>query len=45
MELRKQTLAFLRDESGITSMEYAMLAVIIVLGILVVLSTLTSKGK
>jgi Flp pilus assembly pilin Flp len=45
MELRKKILAFLRDEDGISGIEYAVLGVIIVLAIVVVLSTFIKKGK
>jgi len=45
LELRKKTMTFLQDEGGASSLEYAVLGAIIVLGILAVLSTLKSKGK
>jgi Flp pilus assembly pilin Flp len=45
MELRKKVLTFLRDESGISWIEYAVLLVLIVLGIISVLSVLMRKGS
>jgi Flp pilus assembly pilin Flp len=42
--LRKKPMIFLRDESGISSIEYVVLGVIIILGILLVLSALMKKG-
>lgn len=45
VELRQKIMTFLRDESGISGIEYAVLGVIIVLGALLVLSTFTEKGK
>jgi Flp pilus assembly pilin Flp len=44
MELRKKTIIFLRDESGISYIEYVVLGVIIVLGMLLVLSALMKKA-
>jgi Flp pilus assembly pilin Flp len=44
-ELRKKMMAFLRDEGGISGIEYAVLLVLIVLGVLAVVSVLTGKGN
>jgi hypothetical protein len=43
-QLHQNTLAFLREERGITGLEYAALGVIIALGILIVLRILTRTG-
>ena len=42
---RKKMGAFLRDESGNLRIEYALLGLIIVLGILAVLTALMKKGN
>jgi Flp pilus assembly pilin Flp len=44
-ELRKKMMAFLGDENGIFKVEYDALGLIIVLGILVMVTALTKKGK
>jgi Flp pilus assembly pilin Flp len=44
-EFRKRMMAFLRDKGGIFRIEYAVLGLIIVLGILVVVVALTKTGK
>jgi Flp pilus assembly pilin Flp len=43
--LGEQTMAFLRDESGISGVEYAAFGIIIVLGILVVLKAVMKTGN
>ena len=44
-ELRKKMVAFLRDEGGTAKIEYAVLLVLIVLGIISVFSILMKRGK
>jgi Flp pilus assembly pilin Flp len=44
-EFRKKMMVFLGDEGGISKIEYAALGLIIVLGILVMVTALTKKGK
>ncbi len=45
LKLRHKAMIFLRDESGITAIEYAVLGVIIALGIAVVLSEFSGRGR
>jgi Flp pilus assembly pilin Flp len=42
--LQKKIMSFLQDENGISRLEYAVLIVLIFLGIVVVLKTILAKG-
>jgi Flp pilus assembly pilin Flp len=42
--LQKKIMSFLQDENGISRIEYAVLIVLIFLGIVVVLKTILAKG-